>query len=300
MSVPAAVGSAPSPSSPPVVSSNTEVEGERTSGSAPAPAPQVAASAPPACTPVDWSPRALAPLLAPGKTPVSSQGDRAGAAELTFSRECTDAPDGPSSDSASPLVVDGVEIRLVSAVAAGKSGRGWAGNQCNFEVRLANGAGLPTRLGEKEIPPFNTVNAVVRAGSAAFIGIAFNGYSAEFPKGGNHVVAVDLCAGRVAWQSASSTSNAGLLLLDDYLIAPYGFTRERRYVYVFDARSGSVIQKLPVLENICPSKSWAPNHKPGDRCDAPGQSVGAATLPRVEGGLFLVDTNTGSASFQFR
>ena len=66
---------------------------------------------------------------------------------------------------------------------------------------------------------------------------------------------------------------------------------------VLDAYSGKLVQKLPVLENICPSKSWAPNWK-GGRCDAPGQLVGAATNPRVEGGLFLVDTNTGSSAFE--
>ena len=66
-----------------------------------------------------------------------------------------------------------------------------------------------------------------------------------------------------------------------------------------DARSGAVVQKLPVIENVCPSKSWAPNWD-GGRCDAPGQSVGAAHQPRIEGGLFLVDTNTGSSAFELK
>jgi hypothetical protein len=94
-------------------------------------------------------------------------------------------------------------------------------------------------------------------------------------------------------------SNGGLLLLDDYLVSPFGFTSEPRFVFVLDSRSGAVVQKLPVVENVCPSKSWAPHWHPGERCDAPGQRVGAATDPRVEGGVFLVDTNTGSSSFQF-
>jgi hypothetical protein len=92
--------------------------------------------------------------------------------------------------------------------------------------------------------------------------------------------------------------NGGLLLLGDYLVSPFGFTSERRFVFVLDAHTGNVVQKLPVVENICPSKSWAPNWHAGERCDSPGQAVGAATNPRVEGGVFLVDTNTGSASFQ--
>ena len=149
--------------------------------------------------------------------------------------------------------------------------------------------------------PTNTslISALVRAGSAAWLSLSFNGYTREFPRGGNRIIAVDLCDGRVVWQSKDAMSNGGLLLLGDYLVSPFGFTSERRYVYVLDARSGSVVQKLPVVENICPSKSWAPNWHPGERCDAPGQAVGAATNPRVEGGVFLIDTNTGSASFQF-
>jgi hypothetical protein len=197
-------------------------------------------------------------------------------------------------------VLDGVEIRLTGAVPAGTTGRGWAGNQCRFEVRLADGSGVPVELGESQIPPFTSVTALVRAGSAVWLGVGFNGYTREFPKGGNRVLALDLCDGRVVWKSKDATSNGGLLLVDDYLVSPYGFTSERRYVYVLDAHSGNVVQKLPIVENVCPSKSWAPHWHPGERCDAPGQTVGAATSPRVEGGLFLVDTNTGSSAFEIR
>src|SRR5512145_2837710 len=80
-----------------------------------------------------------------------------------------------------------------------------------------------------------------------------------------------ICDGRVVWQSKDSTSNGGLLLINDYLVSAYGFTCERRYVSVMEAYSGSVVQRSPVVENVCPSKSWAPNWHPGERCDAPGQ-----------------------------
>lgn len=197
-------------------------------------------------------------------------------------------------------MLDGVEIHLISATPAGSSGRKWTGNQCAFDIRLADGSGATIRVGPDEVPPFSTVSALVRAGSAAWLSIGFNGYTAEFPKGGNRIIALDLCNGRVVWKSKDAMSNGGLLLLDDYLISPYGFTSEHRFVFVLDSHSGVVIQKLPVVENVCPSKSWAPHWHPGDRCDAAGQRVGAATDPRVEGGVFLVDTNTGSASFQFQ
>jgi hypothetical protein len=250
------------------------------------------------CAAADWSARKLPPLLRPGKKATPSELDRAGSAQLVFDAECTDAPAGAAPGSPAP-VVDGVELRLASVTPAGSSGRGWSGNQCAFDVRLADGAGKTARLGPERVPPFTTISALVRSGSAVWLSLSFNGYTREFPRGGNRIVALDLCEGRVVWQSKDATSNGGLLLLGDYLLSPFGFTSERRFVFVLDARSGSVVQKLGVVENICPSKSWAPHWHAGERCDAPGQAVGAATNPRVEGGVFLVDTNTGSASFQF-
>jgi hypothetical protein len=262
--------------------------------------PLTIASAPQQCSPADWSVRSLAPLLKPGKSASPSQPNRQGTHQSAFTAECTDAPAGPRNDSPHTVVQGGIEIHLASATPAGSSGRSWAGNQCAFDIRLADGSGPTIRLGPDAVPPFTTVNALVRAGSAAWLAIGFNGYAAEFPKGGNRILALDLCSGRVVWKSKDAMSNGGLLLLDDYLISPYGFTSERRFVFVLDSHSGDVIQKLPVVENVCPSKSWAPHWHPGERCDAPGQKVGAATDPRVEGGVFLVDTNTGSASFQFQ
>ncbi|MES1184849.1 MAG: hypothetical protein ABUL60_13630 [Myxococcales bacterium] len=272
-------------------------------------APTPLASAVAGCVPADWSARALGPLLEPGKTLKTARGDRPGSERVAFPLTCGDSPapardDTPRDDARrveiEPVVLDGVELRVVAATPAGSSGRGWAGNRCTVDVRLADGSGATVRLGATEMPPFTSVTSVVRAGSAVWLSVTFNGYTREFPKGGNRVIALDLCDGRVVWQSKDSMSNGGLLLLDDYLISAYGFTSEPRFVFVLDARSGAVVQKLPVVENVCPSKSWAPNWRRGDRCDAPGQRVGAATTPRIEDGLFLVDTNTGSATFQLK
>jgi len=256
-------------------------------------APLVQAS----CAAADWTSRARPPLLKAGKGPACPRSDRNGAAETLFLAQCSDSPTGPGAAPAAPIVIDGVELRLASTSPAGTSGRGWTGNQCTFELRLADGSGKAVLLGAEDVPPFNTVSALVRSGSAVWLSVGFNGYAREFPKGGNRVLALDLCEGRVVWRSKDATSNGGLLLVDDYLVSPYGFTNEARSVFVFDAHSGQQLQKLPVLENICPSKSWAPHWHPGERCDAPGQRVGAATNPRIEGGAFLVDTNTGSAAF---
>jgi hypothetical protein len=251
----------------------------------------------PACAPADWSPRTLPELLEPGKTAVPSRPDQAGSDVRGFG-ECGDGPNGPGPGSGG-AVIDGVNVRVAGVTPAGSSGRKWPGNQCSFELRLASGAGQRVLLGPEVVPPFTTITSLVRSESAVWVSLTFNGYTREFPKGGNRVVAVDLCAGKVAWTSGDSTSNTDLLLLGDYLVTAYGFTSEKRFVHVLDARSGRLLQKLRVVENVCPSKSWAPNWD-GGRCDRPGQDVGAANAPRVEGGLFFVDTNTGSASFQFK
>jgi hypothetical protein len=263
---------------------------------------QLATGSAPSCEPFDWTPRALPPLLRVGKAAPgapSAHPNRAAAEQGAFEAACGDAPDGPSERSPMSVTIDGVLLGLLSTTPAGKSGRGWSGNQCAFSARLADGSGREVRLAAPEIPPFNSIGAVVRSGSAAFVSVSFNGYSKEFPKGGNRVLALDLCAGRVVWQSPDSTSNGGLLLLGEYLISPYGFTSEPRSLFVLDARSGAVVQRLPVVENICPSERWAPHWQRGERCDPPGQKVGAATNPHVAAGMLLVDTNTGSAAFQF-
>lgn len=266
---------------------------------------QIATNELPPCEAFDWTPRALPSLLRPLKpaqlanAPRSPRPDQAAAEQGAFDSECQDAPDGPSGRSPTRVTIDGVSFDLSSTIPGGQSGRGWSGNQCEFSARLADGSGTAVRLTAATVPPFNSIHSVARAGSAVFVSVSFNGYSKEFPGGGNRILALDLCAGRVVWQSPNNTSNGGLLLLNDYLIAPYGFTSEQRSLFVLDARSGTVVQRLPIVENICPSERWAHNWHRGEACDAPGQKVGAATNPRVASGLLLVDTNTGSAAFQF-
>jgi hypothetical protein len=251
------------------------------------------------CKAAEWSPRTLGALLKASKkpNPNAKRADQIGYGGVRLEPSCADFPDGPPRGAGAGMVVDGVDVHVDSATPAGKSARGWAGNQCTFVLAEGEGSGVPVKLGADVVPPFNSITSLVRAGSAVWVEISFNGYTKEFPRGGNRVVALDLCSGRVVWKSNDGISNGGLLLIGDYLIAPFGFTSEKRFVHVLDAYSGKIIQKLPVLENVCPSKDWAPNWK-GERCDAPGQLVGAATNPRIEGGLFLVNTNTGSAAFE--
>jgi hypothetical protein len=289
----------PSPAALQVVSppgelaASTAPRAPESSPAAPPPAPLELAAR--SCTPADWSARKLEQLLTPGSRGNPAYSDRAPVETPAFEAECTDSPNGPSGTGA-PVIIDGVALDLAGSGPAGVSGRHWRGNQCRFRLRLADGTGRPVTLGPTEVPPFTAVTSLVRSGSAVWLAVGFNGYAREFPKGGNRVIALDLCAGKVVWVSPDARSNSSLLLLGDYLVTAYGFTSEQRFVYVFDARSGTVLQKLPVVENVCPSKSWAPNYT-GGRCDMPGQRVGAATRPRIEDMLLVVDTNTGSSTF---
>jgi hypothetical protein len=252
------------------------------------------------CPASNWEARTLPPLFTASKKPQRAELDRNGASQLLFDADCSDGPNGPSQSTSTRVVVDGVGVELTRAEPAGATGRGWTGNQCSFELWLSDSASKTVTLGPELVPPFNAITALVRSGSAVWLSVGFNGYAREFPAGGNRVIAADLCTGRVMWSSESATSNGGLLLLGDYLVSPYGFTSEPRFVYVLNARSGAVVQKLPVVENVCPSESWRPHWHPGERCDSPGQRVGAATNPRISGNLLYVDTNTGSSTFALR
>jgi hypothetical protein len=147
-------------------------------------------------------------------------------------------------------LTNGITLKLLDAVPAGKTGRGWEGNQCSYELRSADGSGKPLVLGADTIPPFTSIYSVVRRGSAAFIGVQFNGYAHEFPRGGCRVLAVDLCEGRVIWKSSDYTSNGDIVLIgNDYLLTGYGFTSEKRIIQVHDAHSGKVLQTLKIPGN---------------------------------------------------
>ena len=290
-----ACGGTASPSAPPVVSQGPQGETTATSSADPPGGAPVRRD----CSPAKQPSRSLRPLLKAGKRPNPKYADRAGVAFPRVDWGCTDDPEGAPTGRGFGAVIDGVEVRVNAMTPAGKSGRGWPGNQCTFTLQQSSDEffKLSVPLGTNVVPPFNGLTSLVRSGSAVWVELSFNGYKKDFPRGGNRVAALDLCDGRLLWKSSDGISNGGLLLVGDYLITAFGFTFEPRYVHVFDAYSGKLVQKLPVLENICPSKAWAPKWD-GGRCDAPGQLVGAASNPRIEGGLFLVDTNRGSAAFE--
>lgn len=158
---------------------------------------------------------------------------------------CTDSPDqrGATTGQGSR---DGVSVRIAGAKDGGKSRRGWTGMQCDYELRADDGSGAPVILDASVSPPFNELTAVLRDGSAAVVALQFNGYASEFPKGGNRLVGVDLCEGKVRWVSKDLVSNGPVMRVGDAIISTYGFTDEPDFVYVHDANSGARLQRLPI------------------------------------------------------
>jgi hypothetical protein len=212
----------------------------------------------PNCEPADWAPRKLGRLLVPG---TKAQKDEASSVKLGVGRIRSDllGQDSPCDDypgTRAPYpgglrgVFDGVELTLLRAAPAGKSGRNWQGNQCSYEVGLADGGGRTLTLDERIIPPFTSVYSLLRHGSRAFVAVQFNGYAREFPHGGCFVMALDLCAGKVMWRSPNYSVNGDLALVaNDYLVAGYGFTAEKRILQVYDAHSGAILQSLRLPGN---------------------------------------------------
>lgn len=150
----------------------------------------------------------------------------------------------------STVFSNGVRVALIDAIPAGESGRGWPGNQCQYAVDLPDVAGQTVLLGSNVIPPFNSIYALLRHGSALYVGVQFNGYAREFPRGGCKVIAVDLCTGQVKWQSADYTSNGDMALIgEDYLLTGYGFTAEKRIIQIANAHTGKVLQTLRIPGN---------------------------------------------------
>jgi hypothetical protein len=253
-------GSLPDVASPPSVRASSGGEAQHQPSpveTAPTRPPALVAIAPAQspCVPADWSPRKLPPLLRPVPIKSVDVDDVVSHAERTTIWERPVVTTDLCGDNPSP-VLDmsaqnrrgaraNVEVQVLDVRDAGKSGRGWPGSQCTYGVRSADGSGSPVTLGPAQVPPFNELTAIERAGSRAYVAVQFNGYAREAPGGSNRLVAVDLCDGQVKWTSQNLVANTAIMLIGDYLVSPYGFTAEPDFVYVHNAYTGERLQKLP-------------------------------------------------------
>lgn len=200
---------------------------------------------PPApCRPAAWERAPAAPLLAP--EPLSTRRgeelilldwrwDEVGVAPRA---QATIARPGTACEVGAGLAARAAELRLTVTAAAD-------GESCSYEIGARDlAAAEPLRL--DAVPPGNRLTTLERRGPALWAALQFNGYAAELPAGGNRVVAGDLCSGELRWASGDLTSNGPLLLVDDVLVTAYGFTAEPDHLFVLDAASGEVVQRLPL------------------------------------------------------
>jgi len=123
------------------------------------------------------------------------------------------------------------------------------------------------------VPPFTALSALVRAGSQLGSPLLVQRLHQGISRGGNRIIALDLCSGRrrlaverrhvetVACCCSATTSSHPTALPASAATSSCS-TRARPH-------RGRNCQ---VIENQCPSKSWAPHWHPGERCDAPART----------------------------
>jgi hypothetical protein len=94
---------------------------------------------------------------------------------------------------------------------------------------------------------YEQVTWAVEEGGTLYVSHAHNTY-ARSSKGMNaYVTAIDTRTGRVVWRSRPLVSNASNFeLAGGLLVTGYGFTSEPDFLYLLDARTGEVRQRLPV------------------------------------------------------
>ena len=94
---------------------------------------------------------------------------------------------------------------------------------------------------------YQQITWAAEEGGTLYVSHGHNTY-ARSSKGMNaYLTALDTRAGRVLWRSRPLVSNAANFeLVGGLLVAGYGFTNERDFIYLLDKRTGEVRQRLPV------------------------------------------------------
>ena len=183
--------------------------------------------------------------ISPGATR-EGQGGILDARALDVFMGCSDGPDGRGIAAGTRVLdpVSGLAIEVTAVESAGKSGRGWLGSRCGLRIADPDDPSRYFEVPMGEVPAFNQPAGLVRDGDRVYLQLQFNGYAKEIKGQGNLIIAGDLCGHRLAWRSPNLVSNAPLLVLGEYLITGYGFTKEADWLFVLDRRTGKVIQKL--------------------------------------------------------
>jgi len=82
------------------------------------------------------------------------------------------------------------------------------------------------------------------SGSVLYFDSNYNGYAEITRNKTGYLIAMDLADGRVLWTTPALTASfRGFLLVDDHIIAGYGFTAEPDYLYVVNRHTGAIEQR---------------------------------------------------------
>lgn len=147
-----------------------------------------------------------------------------------------------------PVELQGVHFTVLSVEPAQMNKLGWVPRQCTIGVHTEAHTAPAPLLGPKVLPSNNTIWNAQRAGDQLFVTLNANGYSSNFKDGSNRIAAIDLCTQQLRWVSQDLRNNAPFLLVEDALITGYGFTDEKDFLYVLDAKTGKELQKLPLAK----------------------------------------------------
>jgi len=86
-----------------------------------------------------------------------------------------------------------------------------------------------------------------RVEGTLFVESGHNTYAASSMGKNAYISAVDAETGALLWRSKPLVSNGtNFIVRDGWILCGYGFTAERDYLYVLNARNGKVAQKLPL------------------------------------------------------
>lgn len=159
---------------------------------------------------------------------------------------CSDSPDGDSAELRTRATDDNTRltVEIVGVKALGRSGRGWPGVHCTYRVNDSANPHLYADVTDETVPPLNELTGLIRIDDVVYVTVQYNGYAKEVNGKGNLVAAFDLCAHNRLWKSPDLTSNAAMLVHGDYLVTGYGFTSEKRFLFVLNRWSGRVVQKI--------------------------------------------------------
>jgi outer membrane protein assembly factor BamB len=94
-------------------------------------------------------------------------------------------------------------------------------------------------------PDILEMSTMQPVGNILYFDCNYNGYASILEKKTGYLVAMDLTTGDVLWASKNLTASAWhFLVLDDTLVAGYGFTDEPDFLYLLNRHDGSLLQTV--------------------------------------------------------